>query len=258
MMKNKKDSLGDRMKKYESVTTGQVLVPHVPTVIRLDGKSFHTWAKHCQKPFDTRLVDVFDRTVKDLVRNLPVVIGYTQSDEITLIIYDGGDTRQTPLFDGKLFKLQSVVASMCTAFFNKHVEYYDWTVKSEPELAFFDCRVFNVPNETEAVNCLIWRELDAARNSIQGLGQAYFSHKQLQNKSCNDIQEMLFTEKGVNWNDLPDGLKRGRYFTKYTEDVDGVIRTKIKMLDLPRLTQISNREDVIFRNHKPILVDSSL
>ena len=72
----------------------------------------------------------------------------------------------------------------------------------------FDARCFNIPKE-EVTNLIYWRQLDATRNSIQMVGQANFSHKELQNKSCNDIQDMLMLEKGINWNDFPTHQKRG-------------------------------------------------
>ena len=77
----------------------------------------------------------------------------------------------------------------------------------------FDARCFNVPLN-EVTNCVLWRQQDATRNSIQSVGQYYFSHKELQNKSCDDIQEMLFVEKDVNWNMFPTHLKRGTAIVK--------------------------------------------
>ena len=74
--------------------------------------------------------------------------------------------------------------------------------------AMFDSRVFALPKE-EVVNYFIWRQQDATRNSIQMVGQTNFSHKQLHKKSCDDIQEMLFQEKGINWDDIPTSQKRG-------------------------------------------------
>lgn len=84
-------------------------------------------------------------------------------------------------------------------------------------LAMFDSRVFNIPRE-EVTNNLIWRQQDAVRNSIQSVGQAYFSHKELDKKSQNDIQEMLFQEHGVNWNDYPIHLKQGSCCIKVTTE----------------------------------------
>ena len=87
----------------------------------------------------------------------------------------------------------------------------------------FDARCFNIPKE-EVCNLVYWRQLDATRNSIQMVGQANFSHAELQNKSCNDIQDMLHEQKGINWNYYPTRWKRGvacyrvRDFDEYGND----------------------------------------
>ena len=85
---------------------------------------------------------------------------------------------------------------------------FEFYYKAADKGAMFDARCFNIPKE-EVTNLIYWRQLDATRNSIQMVGQANFSHKELQNKSCNDIQDMLFKEKNINWNDFPTHLKRG-------------------------------------------------
>lgn len=92
--------------------------------------------------------------------------------------------------------------------------------------AYFDCRAFNIPKE-EVTNNFYWRQLDASRNSIQMVGQANFSHKELQNKSCNDIQDMLMLQKSINWNDLPTYQKRGSCCVrnKIVIENDGVLGT---------------------------------
>lgn len=92
--------------------------------------------------------------------------------------------------------------------------------------AMFDARCFNIPKE-EVTNLVYWRQLDASRNSIQMVGQANFSHKELQNKSCNDIQDMLMTQKGINWNDLPTYQKRGSCCVrnKIVIETDSVMET---------------------------------
>lgn len=97
--------------------------------------------------------------------------------------------------------------------------------------AIFDCRCFNIPKE-EVTNNFYWRQLDASRNSIQMVGQANFSHKELQNKSCNDIQDMLMTQKGINWNDLPTYQKRGSCCVrnKIVIETDGVM-VSVQLID---------------------------
>lgn len=211
------DDLGLRMKEfYESVPKTR-LMRRTPVMLRIDGKSFHTFTRGFQKPFDEVLVKSMQETMKYLCENIQgCVLGYTQSDEITLVLVDYKKLNSSAWFDYEVQKMCSIAASMATMAFNK--AFYDnFPVCNElsgkyymawEKGAMFDARVFNVPRE-EVTNFVYWRQLDATRNSIQMVGQANFSHKELQNKSCNMIQDMLFTQRGINWNDLPTHLKRG-------------------------------------------------
>ena len=187
--------LADRMKCYEMIGAGQRLMPNLPVCLRLDGKAFHRWTRGLRRPYDERLHMLFDETTKFLVEASDAVIGYTQSDEITLILYNGGQPDAQILFNGRVSKLTSVLASMATAKFNALVP--SILPEKHNRLACFDGRVWNVPTEQEAVNCLIWRELDATRNSIQMAAQALYSHKQLHQKNTSQMQEMLW-QKGIN------------------------------------------------------------
>lgn len=226
----KKDSFGDRMKKYEYVTRTH-LVSRIPVIIRLDGKAFHTFTRGFKRPFDDILIETMQETMKYLCENIQgCVFGYTQSDEITLVLVDYKKLESSAWFDNNIQKMCSVASSMATLYFNKRFQYnvdffhsehcldksisdaekkyMDAMYKSYNTGAMFDARVFNIPKE-EVTNCILWRQNDATRNSIQMVGQSYFSHKQLQGKSCNQIQEMLMTEKNINWNDYATHYKRG-------------------------------------------------
>jgi tRNA(His) 5'-end guanylyltransferase len=228
-----KSNLGNRMKGYENVTR-HYLIKRMPVIIRLDGKAFHTFTKGMKRPFDDILVKTMQHTMKYLCENIQgCVLGYTQSDEITLVLVNYKQLNSCPWFDNNIQKIVSISASMATMAFNtfyrKNIEeykynngkYLDKTIPKELEKynmisvywsklnrAMFDSRVFNIPKE-EVCNCLIWRQQDATRNSIQSVGQANFSRKQLHKKSCDQVQEILMTNKNINWNDLPVYLKRG-------------------------------------------------
>lgn len=234
-MSNNKDSLGDRMKQYEYVTRNY-LTRKLPVIIRLDGKAFHSFTRGFKRPFDEIFVKTMQDTMKYLCENIQgCVLGYCQSDEITLVLVDYQSREASAWFDSNIQKMVSVSASMATMAFNKYFtictqEYmYDccgdcggFVIAERQEdynrvlnnhykklnTAMFDSRVFTLPKE-EVVNCLIWRQQDATRNSIQSVGQANFSDKELHGKKCNDIQDMLMLEKGINWNDFPTHLKRG-------------------------------------------------
>lgn len=201
----KKDLLGDRMKTYESASR-HYLTRRTPVIIRLDGCHFHTFTKDFNKPYDEILCRSMQETMLHLCKNIQgCVLGYTQSDEITLVLCDYKKLETQAWFDNGIQKMCSVSASMATIMFNQvfsyladkdgRYPYYYAKVKG----ATFDSRAFNLPRE-EVTNCLIWRQLDAVRNSIQGLGQAYYSHKELLGKSCQDIKEMLKTELQIDWN----------------------------------------------------------
>ena len=221
-----KTDLAKRMKTYEAVSK-TTLVRRMPVIARVDGKSFHSFTRGFNKPFDEVLMTAMKKTMKYLCREIQgCVLGYTQSDEITLVLIDYKKLDSSAWFDNEVQKICSVAASMATMAFNRFFseEVADYSAYSEDTVntfnlieayrkalakgAMFDARCFNVPKE-DVCNNIYWRQLDATRNSIQMVGQANFSHRQLQNKSCAQIQEMLFTEKGINWNDFSTDKKRG-------------------------------------------------
>ena len=247
-----KDNLGDRMKTYENVTR-TYLTRRTPVIIRIDGKAFHSFTRGFEKPFDNILVKTMQQTMKHLCENIEgCVLGYTQSDEITLVLCDYKKLTSQAWFDNNIQKICSVSASMATMAFNlafrqnvkewdvdcyadmdvtclsrSRVQYdrsrvqYDKYV-SKFDTAMFDSRVFNIPKE-EVNNCLLWRQQDATRNSIQSVAQANFSHRQLECKNCKELQKILLQEKGIDWNTYPTYLKRGSCCVKstYTIEIDG-------------------------------------
>lgn len=232
-----KSDLANRMKEYYESIPKTKLMRRTPVAIRIDGKAFHTFARGFQKPFDEVLIKSMQETMKYLCENIQgCVLGYTQSDEITLILVDYKKLTSSAFFDYEVQKICSIAASMATMAFNKFfeknikefskssecrgldVKYLDVYKEALNKCAMFDARCFNIPKE-EVTNLIYWRQLDASRNSIQMVGQANFSHKELQNKSCNDIQDMLMTQKGINWNDLPTYQKRGSCCIKTVERI---------------------------------------
>ena len=234
--------LAKRMKEYYEQVPKTRLMRRCPVIIRCDGRSFHTFTRGFQKPFDEVLIQTMQETTKYLCENVQgCVLGYTQSDEISLVLVDYQRFETSAWFDYEIQKMCSIAASMATMAFNKyfninvneyaynHEEQFstirltDTYNKAIKKGAMFDARVFNIPKE-EVTNCVYWRQLDASRNSIQMVGQANFSHKELQNKSCNDIQDMLMTQKSINWNDFPTYQKRGTCVVrnKIVIDSDGI------------------------------------
>lgn len=224
------DELGKRMKEYYEGVPKTRLMRRTPVAIRIDGKAFHTFTRGFEKPFDKVLMKSMQETMKYLCENIQgCVLGYTQSDEITLILVDYSRLNSSAWFDYEVQKVCSIAASMATMAFNRsfaencrsYVGTRNESEENEPGAerrevyekavakgAMFDARCFNIPKE-EVTNLLYWRQLDAARNSVQMVGQANFSHRELQNQSCSRIQEMLWQQKGINWNDYPTECKRG-------------------------------------------------
>jgi len=247
------------MKFYESRETSRRVLPRVPVCIRVDGRAFHTLTRKLHRPFDAGFHRAMVETSRFLASETNSKLAYTQSDEITLIIYEDKPDSQI-FFDGKIYKLTSIVASMATARFNK-----EW-VFQRTNLGQFDCRVWVVPNLEEAANVILWRELDATRNSIQSAARSVYSHKQCLNKNTGELQEMLF-QKGINWNDYLDSFKRGTFvfprtvtkpmteenkrrcdYRKLTYD-----RTEWQPTTLPPLLKVVNRVDVLFFGAEPLV-----
>ena len=284
------NDLGVRMKTFYEQIPKTKLMRRCPVAIRIDGKAFHTFTRGFQKPFDEVLIKSMQETMKYLCENIQgCVLGYTQSDEITLILIDYKKLTSSAWFDYEVQKICSIAASMATMEFNKfffenskrYMDKYGYPketmikygdkmltyVKAVNKGAMFDARCFNIPKE-EVTNLIYWRQLDASRNSIQMVGQANFSHKELQNKSCNDIQDMLMAQKGINWNDLPTYQKRGsccvkrefwidkndgeEFSKEYSEALD---RTAIDENAIKRTEWIIDTDIPIFRNEGREYID---
>jgi tRNA(His) 5'-end guanylyltransferase len=226
-----KTSLGDRMKAYETVSKSKLL-RRTPVIIRLDGKAFHTWTRHLRDvdesldicPYSSKMHGLMRSTTQYLMDNIQnAVLGYSQSDEISILLNDWKKLNTDQWFDGTIQKIASVSASAATAAFNDKVREND--DRNFLPLALFDARVFNVPKE-EVVNYFVWRQQDATRNSIQMLGQFYFSHKQMHGKNVSNIQDMLMESHQENWNDIDTWKKRGFCVTPDGYDKEIPIFTK--------------------------------
>lgn len=242
-----KDSLGDRMKENYENRYRIFLTRRTPVIIRLDGKAFHTFTKGMRKPFDVIISRAMFDTTKYLCENIMgCQIGYTQSDEISLLLIDYKKLTSQAWFDYNLQKICSVAASMATKAFNKAfvncVDHYQFNFGTDkimrdycsPEETYkyvpkkleaeFDARAFNIPAD-EVCNYFIWRQQDATRNSIESLGHCYFTQKELHKKNCSQIQDMLIEQKQINWNNEPTFFKRGSAVRKYTREENGVTRS---------------------------------
>lgn len=263
------DALGDRMKDYEMAEAGRKLLPLIPVIARIDGRSFSKFTQGLARPFDERLSRAMIETTIHLVRETNACCGYTQSDEITMA-WHHPDRRNKIFFDGRTQKLNSVLAGMASTVF------YSLILNSlPPEYAakhpHFDCRTWNVPTAEEGANVFLWRELDATKNSISMAAQEHYDYKELLHKNGSEKQEMLF-QKGINWNDYPAFFKRGSFIQRCTTkskftakeindlppkhaartnpDLE-VERSEYMIIDMPPFGKVVNRADVIFEGAKP-------
>jgi tRNA(His) guanylyltransferase len=255
-----KDEFGDRMKAYEGVETDRLIAPELPLVVRLDGRAFSTFTRGMNKPFDTRLSDIMRAVTAHLIEQTQALVGYTQSDEITLILER--ETLESELiFGGRVFKIMSVLAAMASAKFTL-LAADAWPERVERIIPSFDCRVFNVPSRVEAVNALVWREQDAARNAVQMVAQANFKPGELHGKSAGELVAML-AEIGVSMEAFPVANRLGRYLAKRQVEIvlsaealariperhrpqEPVVRCRVVDLELAPLAARKDRVELIF------------
>lgn len=270
------------MKAYEVLSTSRQLMPNCPVYARIDGRAFHTLCKGLKKPYSGAFIQVMQEVCKFLVGETGAILGYVESDEISL---GWTDYSKAP-FEGRIQKLESVLASMAAAKFVQVIESRksSWPFNinngidrlwdsTQIHVPSFDCRVFNVPNEGELANAFLWRENDAIKNSITGMALHFFSHKKIQGKSGEEKISMM-KEKGYDfYRDTDEAFLRGTFFQrenylkKLTDEEVGRIpeeqraalikslndgslscwRSRIAPIDIPyRLTDIENKEGVLF------------
>lgn len=263
MSDTSKDSLGDRMKGYENIEAGRRLEASLPIMVRLDGRAFHSFARGLQRPYDTRLQKLMQATTERMVDETNAVLGYTQSDEISLVILTSPESE--PYFGGRVQKLCSTLSATCSVFFN--VMLPDLLPEKSNACPTFDCRAWNVPTLWEAANTILWRELDASKNSIQMAARSMFSHTALQDLTGKEMIEKMKSEQSVNWEDYPADFKRGSFFRRVITEAPFtpeeiatlpekhqarrnpsliVKRSKVTKIGLPALNTISNLPEVLF------------
>jgi tRNA(His) guanylyltransferase len=204
------DSLGDFLKEQEKLEAGRKADPFLPLMARIDGKCFSKFTTGLPRPFDKRFVDLMIETTKYLVEESEAQLGYCQSDEISLYWYLDKEnfSNREFWFSGKFQKLTSVLASTASSFFTGNLpEYIPEKVGKYP---VFDSRVWSVPDLECVYKNFLWRYRDAQKNSVSMYARHFFSHKALQNKTCNEMKIML-KDIGNPWEELPEFFKSGTY-----------------------------------------------
>jgi len=262
-----RDDLGDRCKAFERAEADRRAMRGLPLLARLDGRAFHTFTRDLRRPYEPGMSTAMIETARHLVQDTNALVGYTQSDEITLAWYEPSQSISDYLFDGRFQKLASVLAGTASARFCQLLaEHLPGKVNETPH---FDCRVWQVPTLNDAAGVFIWREDDATKNSITMAAGAYYSDRELEGKNSSVKQELLW-QKGVNWNDFPSFFKRGTYLQRrgfertLTDDQRAripeahrppagasVMRTQVVELELPPIRKIANLAAVLFERADP-------
>lgn len=231
-----KDDLGDRMKSNYEDRSRHYLPRRAYTIIRIDGKAFHTYTQGLDRPFDKQLIRDMDCTAERLCAQIQgSKFAFVQSDEISILVTDFDTLTTDAWFDNNIQKICSISASIATAEFNE---------LRPGKKALFDSRVFQIPSRTEVYNYFLWRQRDATKNSIQSVARSLYSHKEMDKKNTNQLQEMIFN-RGINWNDFPAGQKRGRLVVK-----ENIILTEEV---IPERTRWTTKEPPIFSEEKEFL-----
>jgi tRNA(His) guanylyltransferase len=262
------DGLGDRCKQFELAEAGRRAMRGLPLLARLDGRAFHTFTRDLKRPYDHGMSVSMIETARYLVQEMQALVGYTQSDEITLAWYETSQSPTDYAFDGRLQKIASVLAGMASARFGKLVAQH--LPQKADETPHFDCRVWQVPTLDDAADVFVWREDDATKNSISMAACALYTDRELDGKNSSVKQEMLF-QKGVNWDKYPAFFKRGTYlqrrtFAKTLTDEERVRipeahrpppdatfqRTSVVELELPPVRRVGNLNAVLFERADPI------
>ncbi len=240
------DSLGDRMKLYENAYRHH-LTPRMPVIIRLDGKSFHSYTKGCKRPFDEYLTCLMNDTATMLCHVIQnAMVAYVQSDEISILLNNWKELNTQSWLSNNIQKVVSCSAGLASAFFSIH----STDVFGKHKLAVFDSRVFILPL-TEVCNYFLWRQQDNTRNSVQMMARSLYSHKECEDKNNSQLQEMIHA-KGENWNDLPTAYKRGRCIVKKEFEANGAVRHRwVVDNEIPIFSQDRSYIDRFLEANKP-------
>lgn len=213
------ETLKDKCNYYRNLTDYR-LQPNGYIIVMIDGKNFSKLIKNkFEKPFDDWFISTMDKTAVHLCKYVQnCVAAFVQSDEISLIIKDSSKT-STP-FDGRLCKLQSVIPSIATAFFNKKIIEKKLKtgmsvdeINSMPDYCF-DCKVWTVPSVNDAMAWLLYRQIDCVRNSKQQFAQTYLPHRDLVGRNTDEQIILCQAITGHYWQTCEDNKKFGRLFYK--------------------------------------------
>lgn len=204
--------------------TDYKLLPNSYVIIMLDGRGFSKGIKNkFEKPFDDNFIYMMNETAKYLCENIQgCKFAYVQSDEISLVLTDFDSPTTDSFFGNRISKLQSIIASMASGKFNQLMLLYrlkNGIIKDNGEIEKspiyqFDCKCWNVPTFNDVFAWFLWRQNDCIKNSKQQTAQTYLPHKLLLGKTTDEQISILFKEKEIDWNELCNDKKYGRFLFK--------------------------------------------
>lgn len=256
------DSLGDRLKAIEQAEAGRRAEVGKPIMVRLDGRHFSAFTRGLQRPYDVRMSKLMLDTTRHLVEETQALIGYTQSDEISLVYFAKDDSEY--LFNGKYQKLTSTLAAMASVYFNSKLA--EAIPEKAGQLPTFDARVWQVENLREAYLNLLWRQDDASRNSISMAAQARYSHRKLQGVGSDEKKQWL-RDIGDPWEAHPKFFKYGVFVKRVVREMHltpemlakipeahrptgPVARTFVENIEVGPLREYENPQDFLFGEQK--------
>ena len=264
-----KDQLGDRMKGYENVESDRRLDVNLPIYVRIDGRGFSKFTADMDRPFDKRMSECMVSATMYLVGRTHARMGYTQSDEISLVFLAGDKEGSDVFFNGRVQKLASVLSGMTTVAFLSAVLKTPGFEHYADRMPHFDARVFQLPSQTEAANAFLWREKDAAKNSVSMACRSNHSHREMHGKSGREMIEMM-GERGLDYHAMPLSFRRGTWIHRVTTErglTDEELaripedhrpdastlyqRSEVRSFTIPDFGSVMNREAVIFDGGDP-------
>lgn len=270
-------TLKEKCEYYRKLTDYRLL-PNGYVLVMIDGKNFSNLIKNkFEKPFDNWFIQTMNETAEHVCKQIQNCKGaFVQSDEISFLIKDNNLT-ELP-YDGRLCKLLSIIPATATSFFTKkmvdkrtcdeikkivtlssHIEEFDEPISGEigkfyatdiPDY-LFDCKVWSVPNENDAISWFLYRQIDCVRNSKQQFCQTYLSHNELKGLDCDKQVQLCKEKTGHDWNIISEDKKYGRFIykdivPKTNEKGENYIRRVWKVFSTD-LTNEVNRKDLIYK-----------
>lgn len=207
-------TLQQRQLLYEN-SYSQNIIPKIPVIIKIDGRSFSRSTKHVQKPFCKKTSVMLNNTMINLAKKIDgTLCAYQYSDKIILVLRNDRSLDETPWFGNDVQSICSATASMSTYEFLNQL----WDLEEPPSLEgdlSFKVNVFGVPNIKEAINYLIYRQHRCFKYSVgEAVKAALFprygkeTNVFLEDKNLDERKEIL-KDSGFDFESLPSAFRNG-------------------------------------------------